>query len=792
MIVSYNVLNKYVDLSGTTPFELADILTNAGLEVEQIRPFAQGTNLVVGYVKDAYPHPNSDHLKVCQVDINSEVLQIVCGAPNVDKGMQVIVAKPGSEMDNAKVPVIKRVDIAGVESNGMIVSLTELGVEDKVQTQDQLDGIEVLENKYELGADALKAIGFDDYILDISLTPDRSDCYSIYALAIEVAGLLNSKLFETKMHITNTKSGKYNIKIESEDCLSYCLYEFNDIHAQPSLYENKTNLMALGFKPRFNIVDAGNIAMVISGNPIHTFDADKLPSTDFVIKKGIEMDDFLALDNKTYKITKDDLLITCGNEVVAIAGVIGSKSSAIDENTKNVVVETAVFSHITVRKTQRRLNLFSEASTRFAKITNPYSIEFPIVIVEELLNKECDYINTLNIMKYEAVGINVPHNKIEKVLGIQIDLDKCINILERLSFKVEKSEDGLIAFPPSYRQDVRIDVDIIEEIIRVHGYDNLISSLPLQEIIHRPLNSLQILVRNSKKILVGLGLQEIITYQLNSKEKLDDFSNEKEYKELINPMSEERKYYRNQLLTSMVDTIKFNQTYQHLDTSLFEVGHVFLNNEEQTFLSIGLSGVFEKTPWLKQEKVADFYLLKGIVYKWLEKLGFQQGRVSIKNIKKDHPFFHPNKSAYLEVSGKIVGIFGEVHPKLVKKLKLKNTYLAHFNLTDLDKHVGRINKYEKLNFMPSVTRDLSLLVPNNVNAFDIVKNAKMQTGKLVKDVEIFDVYRGEGLLDNHYSLAISIKISDDKKTLDESTINEVINNIISNLNKKLNVTLRTY
>lgn len=791
MIVSYNVLSKYVDLGNTNPFELAEILTNAGLEVERVTSFAQGSDLVIGYVKDAYPHPNSDHLSVCIVDVNSEILQIVCGAKNVGKDMYVIVAKNGCEMEHAKVPVIKKVELAGIESNGMIVSLRELGIEDKVQSEEQLQGIEVLEGKYELGAEALSTIGFDDYILDISLTPDRSDAYSIYALAIEVAGLLNTKLFEPKMKLSNNKKGKYNIKIESEDCFSYSLYSFNDLEAKESSYENKTNLMALGFKPRFNIVDAGNIAMVISGNPIHTFDADKLTSSEFVIKKGIEMEDFLALDNKKYTITKDDLLIVNGDEIVAIAGVIGSKSSAIDENTKNVVVEAAVFSHVSVRKTQRRLNLYSEASTRFSKIINPYTTEFPIVLLEELLNKECDSINTLNVMEYQSEGIEVSHKKIERILGIKIDLGVCIDILKRLSFKVENNKDSLIAYPHSYRQDVRIDVDLIEEIIRVYGYDNLVSSLPLQEIIYNQLNPLQILIRNSKQILVGLGLQEIITYQLNSQEKLDDFSVVKEYKELVNPMSDDRRYYRNQLMSSMVDTIKFNQTYQHLNTALFEIGHGYLDGVEQSFLSIGLSGIFENTAWLNHRKEADFYLLKGIIFNWLETLGFQYGRVVIKNVEKDHSFMHPNKSAYVEISGKRIGIFGEVHPKLIKKLKLKNTYLAHFNLSELSENVGRVNKYEKLNLLPIVSRDLSLVVPKSVNAADIIKVVKMQNGKLVKDVEIFDVYYGSELLENHYSLAITIKISDDKKTLDEASINEVMNNIISNLNKKLNVTLRT-
>ncbi|MDF9867605.1 phenylalanyl-tRNA synthetase beta chain [Bacilli bacterium PM5-3] len=790
MIVSYNTLKKYVDLSEVSPYELGDLLTNAGLEVEQVYPFAQGSDLVIGYIKEAKRHPESDHLSVCQVDVKDEVLQICCGAPNVQEGKYVIVAKPGCELEHAKVPVIKKVEFAGVESNGMMCSLSELGIAEKFQNQDQLQGIEILDGEYEIGAEALSTLGFDDYVLDIALTPNRSDIYSIYALAIEVAGLLKQKVKEVEMNVDTTKPSKYNITIEHEDCRAYCLYDFNNIVSMQSSEAIKNELMVLGFKPRFNIVDTGNIAMVISGNPVHTFDADKLKSNEFVIKKGLEMDDFLALDGKTYKIEKDDLLITNAGEIVAIAGVIGSKSSCIDEETTNVVVETADFNHVSVRNTARRLDLFSEASTRFSKITNPYTLEFPVRFFMDSLNLECDGAVRVGMQEYHAKEITLTHQKIEKVLGIKISLESCIEILENLSFKVKQDNETISVYPPSYRKDVEVDVDVIEEIIRVYGYDNIVSTLPLQEIVYNKFTPLQEMVRQSKNIFSGLGLKEIVTYQLNSKDKLDVFSDEESYKELLNPLSEERKYFRNQLLSNMVETIQYNKAYQHNDLALFEISDVCIDNVEQRRLSIGLSGLFENNAWQRQIKKADFYLLKGIIFEWLEKLGFYYGRVLIKPIESDHKYFHPTRSAYLTINNKVFGVFGQIHPGVAKNLKLKDTLLAEIDIEMLSENVGRINKYEGINLLPSVTRDLSLVVPNSVDAAKITKLAKTGNNKLVKDVKIFDVYYGEGLPEDHYSISISLLISDDKKTLTDEIVNEIIDNILDAFNKKLNITLR--
>ncbi|MDR3215382.1 MAG: phenylalanine--tRNA ligase subunit beta [Bacilli bacterium] len=790
MIVSYKLLNKYVDLKGIDPFELGDILTNAGLEVENVRALAQGSDLVIGYVKEAYPHPNSDKLTVCLTDVGNETLKICCGAKNVGQDMYVIVARPGCQLDYAKVPVIKKVTLGGVESNGMICSLSEIGIPSKFQTHEQLAGIEVLDHEYQLGAEALKTLGYNDFILDISLTPNRSDIYSIYALAIEVAGLLNTTLFDVEQNIEQKQEGLYHINIESEDCLSYGLFTFTNLNAQEGSYENKIMLYALGFKPRFNIVDDGNMAMVISGNPVHTFDADKLKSKKFIIKKGLEEEHFLALDDKEYQITKDDLLIINGDEIVAIAGVIGSKSSCIDENTKNIVVESAAFSHVSVRNTARRLDLFSEASVRFSKIVNSYTLEFPIKIMEELLNVKCDAINKVNYLKYEAKPIKLTHEKITKVLGITIAFEECVAILRRLSFKVEIEDSTLIAYPPSYRKDVEIDVDLIEEIIRVYGYENIIASLPLQEINDHPLSNIQTLVNHTKKLLNDFGLNEIITYQLSNARKLDQFSLEKNYKELYNPLNNERMIYRDNLLTSLVECIEYNKSYQINDQQLFEISHVFVDNKEKTYLSLGLIGNYYQGNWHNQALKADFYIMKALIFDWLAKLGFYYGRVLIEPVAKDHPFLHPKKSAYITMNKKIIGVFGQLHPRLAQEKKLNECLIAQIDLSLLSTNKGRINKYEGLSLIPSVYRDLSLIVPNDIYANEIIKVVKQGNNKLIKDVKIFDLYYGQELPEHTYSMALSLEIGNDNENLNELEINNLINKVLKELQNKLNIILR--
>lgn len=791
MLVSYKVLNKYVDLSDVTPFELANILTNSGIEVEQVREMAYGSDLVIGYVKDAYKHPNSDKLTVCITDVGTETLQICCGAKNVGKDMYVIVAKPGCELKYAKVPVIKKVELGGVESNGMICSLNELGIPEKFQTQEQIEGIEVLDKEYPIGQEALSTLGYDDYLLELSLTPNRSDLYSIYALAIEVAALINKRVLELDMSVNNENNGKYQINIESDDCTSYCLYEFNNFEAKLSSYHKKNELMALGFKPRFNIVDEANIAMVVSGNPVHTFDADKLKSNIFTIRKGIEKDDFVALDNKTYKIVKDDLLIMNGDEIVAIAGVIGSLSSAIDENTKNVVVETAVFSHVSIRNTARRLDLFSEASIRFSKITNPYTLTFPIKLLEDALELKCDKSNVVNLLTYQAKKVEVSNDKITKVLGIEIPFETSVSILKSLSFKVETNDDIIIAYPPSYRKDIEKDVDIIEEIIRVYGYDKLASHLPLQQITYKTSSAIQNMINQTRDIMVNNGLNEIITYQLNSANKLDEFSDNNNYLELLNPISDDRKYFRNQLLSNMLETILYNMSYQKKDLALFEVSDVYCDNQEIKAVSIGMIGNYEYNPFLKDCIKVDFYTIKGIIFRYLEDLGFSYGRILIKNVEKDHKYLHPGKAAYLTINNKIFGYFGAIHPKIAAKYKIKDLYLAQINLTMLSQNVGRTNKYTPFSLLPTITRDLSLIVPSDVDASQITRIAKAGNNKMVKEAKIFDVYYGSELEDGCYSLSISLNIGDDRETLKEDQINEIVTNVLDALNKKLKIKLRT-
>lgn len=790
MLVSYKVLNKYVSLDNIDPYKLGEILTNSGLEVEEVIPYAQGSDLVIGYVIDVIKHPKSDKLSICQVDIKSEVLQIVCGAPNVRSNINVIVAKPGCKLDFAKVPLIKKVTIAGIESNGMICSLAEIGINAKYLTESQLNGIEILSDELEIGAEALTALGFDDYILDISLTPNRSDIYSIYALAIEVSCLLKKDYNDIDLNVNCSKKSVYDIVINDEACISYGLFTIDNLSCEDSAFETKNHLIALGYKPRFNIVDEANLAMVVSGNPLHTFDADKLKSKSFIIQKGIECDDFLALDDKIYQINKEDLVIMNGDDIVCIAGVIGSKSSCIDENTRNIVVEGAVFDHVSVRNTARRLDLFSEASIRFSKIVNPYTLEMSIMYLTNALKKPVSSINKVNYMEYVSNVIVVTIDKIKRVLGIDISIDECEMILLSLSFKVEKENNILRVWPHSYRKDVTIDYDVIEEIIRIYGYDNIVTSLPVQEIIYNEMTSLQQLTNDTKNIFTKLGLNEIITYQLSSKDKLDVFSDNYEYKELSYPLSEERKYFRNQLLSSMVEVISFNKSYQNNDLSLFEVSNVYLNGVEQRFLSLGLTGIFENNSWQQSITKVDFYLLKGLIFNYLESLGYHYGRFLIKEVESNHAYMHPTKSAYITLNNNIIGVFGEIHPIIAQNNKLKNCYVASINLTDLSKNIGKQNTFQKLSVFPGVTRDLSLVVKNNIKANEIIKVVKTGNSKLVKEVTIFDLYRGDNIEDGYYSLSLSIKIQDEKQTLNDDMITNLTDTIINNLKTKLEIVLR--
>lgn len=792
MLVSYNLLNKYVNLKKTDPWDLAQRLTNAGLEVESVRELAQGSDLVIGQVIEAKPHPDSKKLTICQVDIKGETLQIVCGAPNVSENQKVIVAKPGCKLDYAKVPVIKEVELAGVKSSGMICSLAELGIPTKYLSADQLKGIEVLDDEYQVGDEALQALKLDDYIIDISLTPNRSDIYSIYALAIEVAALLNTKVKKAPLNIEKASKSAYQINIQDEACLAYGLFTMDNLKIEETPREVQNQLLASGYSSKNNIIDYANLAMLVSGNPIHVFDADKLNSMEFTITKGKTMKDFVGLDNNTYQITKDDLVVVNGDDVVAIAGVIGSQASAVDENTKNIVIESAWFDHVSIRNTARRLDLYTEASIRFSKLINPYTLEFPIALLSKWFKQPIKTSGETNYPKYQPTKITVTQERLNSILGIEIDLKKAQKILERLMFTVTSKAKGLDVKPPSYRQDIHLDVDVIEEIIRLYGYDKIPAQMPVQKITYEKLSDLKILQNNIRQLLPAMQLNEIITYQLSSEKLLNEFSNEKKYLTLANPLSEDRAIYRDQLLSSMVETLKYNKSYQNNDLALFEISNVADEQaQESSYLSLGLMGQYQNNPLLNANLKSDFYLIKGLIFNLMEQLGYSYGRYIIKEVENNHPYFHPTRAAYVMMGQETIGIFGELHPQLAQKNKLRNVYLATLDLSTLSQNVPQSNKYQSVNHLPKVTRDLSMIVDDQVKAQDIIKIIKTGNNKQIKEVNVFDIYRGEKVGEGKYSISLKIVLQDDKETLTDEQVNETIDNIIKQLDKKLNIILRS-
>lgn len=792
MLVSYKLLNKYVNIEDVNPFDLANLLTNAGVEVEHVRSMAQGSDLVIGYVLEAIKHPETDKLTVCKVDVgNNEILQICCGAPNVGQGQKVIVAKPGCKLEYAKVPVIKEVELKGVKSNGMICSLSEIGIADKFLTSAQLEGIEVLDESLEVGQEALKALGLDDYILDLSLTPNRSDLNSVYALAIEVAAILKRDVNNTIFYLDDNKDTDFKANVNTDKCSSFNLYEFKDVKVQESSLEIKNFLIASGITPVNNVVDLGNLSMIISGNPIHMYDVNKLESKTFEVKLASENTTFKALNDKEYNINKDDLVICNGSKIVAIAGIIGSMDSSIDENTTHIVIESAYFDHVIVRNMAKKFDLFSEASTRFSKIVNPFTLEYPIALLNRHLKATYNGTFKLNDNKYMPKTITVSHEKIESCLGIKIDLKDCVDILKALLFEVEIKDNTLSVKPPMYRKDIEIKEDLIEEIIRLYGYDSIESKLPIQENIVTSLSPIQQLVKHTNNFLVGQGLNEIISYQLSNKTLLDDFSTNRSYWTLDNPFSEEHKYFRDQLLSSMIHTLNYNKSYQKHDLSLFEISNVFVEDKEERHLSIGLTGQFLQNKWNNQKLDVDFYLLKGMIFGLLDNLGYTYGRYLIKEVESEHLYMHPTKSAYITMNNQVIGVFGQLHPKMANKYKLSNTYVASLNLSFLSTNVGKVNKYQKISLYPSVTRDLSLVLNTSINSSELVKVIKTGNNKIVKDVKIFDVYKGDNLEKDTYSISVSIKLADDNKTLTEEEINSCMSNIINNLETKLNASLRS-
>ena len=798
MLVSLKAVKKYVDLSDLSSEEIAHGLTFAGVEVEEISYLAKGTNLVIGHVEECESHPDSDHLHVLQVNLGEKygVQQIVCGAPNARKGLNVIVARPGAILAEKE---IKQSVIRGVASNGMCCSLSELGVEAKYLNESQLEGIEELPSDAPIGEeDVLGYLGLDDVVLNLNVLANRPDLLSLFNVAKELG-----TVFSRKVNIPNAEckpdfKTKLVVGSKTSKCSQFSGKEIRNIVTKESPKWMQQFLMAMGVRSINNIVDIGNYVMLMTGQPLHMYDADKLSKAELFAQDDYE-GDFVALDEKTYKINKGDLVICCENKPMCLGGVMGSLSCAVDENTKNIYIEAASFDSATIRRTSNRLGLSSESSQRFVKGTNHFQSEFVLDFAANLIKDLCEAKQVSDNYVYqseEKKQIVIPSSlrRINGRLGTEFNLEQIKETLRRAHFEIkDKANEEFEAIVPEHRLDCSCDADLSEEVIRILGFENVKNILPILPTKVGSLTLRQQRVKQIREYLLDSGIDECLTYSLISENNSKKFNllNKEGHYEILNPLTEDRKYLRTHILYSLLETAGYNVSRQNKNLKLFEMSNMISQSSRSEHLAIVFlgnnyrRGLMEKAPF-------DYFDVKGVVEGIFQTLGIEKSRFKFEKSSENLDELHPGKSADIIFQNQRVGQLGEVHPSVKEELGLAKIPLVvlEMNLESLLEAKVSINRMSVISKFPSVQRDLAFVLDKNIPAKDIVTAIKKIGKGLVSEAEVFDVYEGDHVSEGKKSMAITITYSNPDATLKEKEVNDMENAIKFELTKKFKAELR--
>lgn len=803
MFVSYKWLQEFVDLTGETPQTLADKITRSGIEVESVKlDGLEIKSVVVGQVLTCDQHPDADKLHVCTVDIGQESLvQIVCGAPNVGVDQLVPVAMVGAVLPgNFK---IKQGMLRGVESNGMICSLQELGVDSKVTPKEFASGIYNFPLGTTIGQNAVEALYLDDAIIELSLTPNRSDCMNMLGVAYEVAAILGRevKIRPIEYPTTDKKAtDTISLKVEAEDNPLYIAKVIHNVKVGPSPLWMQACLIASGVRPHSNIVDITNFVMMEYGQPLHAFDADKLGSNEIVVRYATEGEKFTTLDEEERTLQSDQMVITNGKVPLAIAGVMGGLDSSVTEETKTIILEAAYFNGGSIRKTSRTLGLRSESSARFEKNVDPNRVKAAAERAAQLISQYAGgevtqgsaEVNNLNV---EETVVIIAKEKINKVLGTDMPCETIKDIIQRLQFPYECGNGVMTIIVPTRRGDITIEEDIIEEVARIYGYDNLPKSHPTAIPNERGLTPYQVKRRQVGQILEGAGLSQAITYSLTSEEKAKQFALKPTGSiRLAMPMSEERSTMRLSLVPSLLDVLKYNVARQNENVALYEIGSVFLKNEDEQLptevahLAGAITGQWNTNLWQGEKKAVDFYVVKGIVEGLFNKLGVDK-MISWRPAQIDG--LHPGRSAEIVLNMKErIGYVGQVHPSIAKREDLKETYVFELDIEKAMNIPVRQVKFAEISKFPSMSRDIALVLDRAILAEDIKKVIEKAGGRLLKEVNVFDLYEGSHMEVGKKSIAFSLRYFDPAATLTDEAVTEAHSKVLEQVKQKFGAELR--
>ena len=798
MLISLNWLKQYIDLDGIEINEMENALTMIGQEVEKIEVLGEKLeNVVTAQIIEKEMHPDSDHLTICKVDNGKEILQIVCGAPNHKAGDKVVLAQVGAKL--APDFVIKKGKIRGVESNGMLCSEEELNI------GKDSSGIMILPEDTPVGVPMKEYLGINDTVFELEITPNRPDCLSHIGIARELGAYYNKEVKYPSFAINSESSEKTadNISVEIENsnlAKRYVARIIKNVTVKESPKWLKERVESIGIRSINNIVDASNFIMMELNQPNHTFDLDKIEGGKIVVRAGHENEKLVTLDEQERELNSEDIVISDGVKAVALGGVMGGQNSEITENTKNILLEVANFNSQNVRKTSRRLTLFSESSYRFERRVDE---ENAINVINRLANIIQEVAGG-EILEGVVDNYPVPYKKKTATLnferlncfvGKNIPRETVIGILTRLEIEVVDNGETLTLTAPTYRDDLENEQDYFEEVIRMYGFDNIENILPKLDISEKPVIDTTKLSTQVKLIAANAGLKEVINYSFVPKdamEKIKYTSVERENLiDLLRPITEDFVTLRPTLLYSLLKNAKENMNRNVTSIRFFEVSRTFVKAEElakeEVKLGIILAGENNKTLWNPKPVPYDFYDLKGIVEEIFTQLKFNNYMIK----RSEQSQYHPGRSVDVFVGRELIGSFGEIHPDVLENFDLGKTsvLVGEFNIDLIQKYIGKKIKYQGIVKYPAVPRDFAFVMREDILVGDVLKTIQ-KVDKKIEKVELFDIYQGAGVLPGMKSVAISVILRDKNKTLVEKEIVDISNKIVAKVEKDYGAVLR--
>jgi phenylalanyl-tRNA synthetase beta chain len=811
--LSYQWLSEYVDLTGVKPEQLAEKLTNAGLAVDAVIPRNQGVSgVVAGLVVECIDHPNADRLHVCKVDVGGgELYQIVCGAQNVAAGLKFPVALPGASLPGGV--TIKKAKLRGVESNGMLCSAKELGMETRLLPSDQTSGLYLLPNDVQVGDDVVKLLHLDDVVLEVDLTPNRSDCLSIRGFAYEVSAITGKEtIFPDMVELPAPENERspLQIRIETERCSHYEGQVIQSVEAKQSPLWMQMRLMAMGVRPIDVIVDVTNYCMLEWGQPLHAFDFAEVHDQTIVVRQAEKGESLVTLDETERILNEDMTVIADPDRAIGIAGVMGGQNSEITAETKAIVIESAAFHRAATRRTGQKLGLHSEAQQRFEKGVDPLAVRSALLratnLLLDLAGGECvGGVVSVRSSAHAHIAQNVAFSpeRCNRLLGTNISIADMEQIFRRLGFTVTVSkEDDWQVLIPTRRPDITIEADLVEEIGRLYGLDTISSTLPVGDATVGQRTPFQVLRKRTRDILIAAGMTEVVTYAFTNPEalsglRLPETSSIRNMIPLLRPMSDERSHLRTHLLPSLAEVARYNLAHGVQGGEIFEIARVYQpyelpitrQPEEVTYLA-GLWFGQTDQQFSEKSHPYDFYDAKGIIETWFDAMGWTK-RISYERCEL--PWFHQGRAAVVQLDGTIIGEFGEVHPGTAEAYEIPRAIFASFNLDGLQSSLSDRFLVKSPPRYPASRRDMAVVVDESISTGQLLSLARsigQAAGDILESAFVFDVYRGTGVPEGKKSVALGFLYQAEDRTLTDEEIENVQKQILTRMQSEYHAELR--